>query len=172
MDILQADEGTKFPLSRVLRERAVAFLSPLPFNTEVTYAALSEAIGLDVVGDKRGRNAVLQAGRLLLKEQHKKLVNVRRVGYRIVAPNEQVAVSQAEQKRARRWLKRALATVTHVALNDLTPEEVAKVLTEQARVGLSLSFQRRIGKQVSLPASEQLALPSGAKLVEMFKKRA
>jgi hypothetical protein len=172
MDILRQDEGTKFPTARELRERAIAFLQPLPFDTAVTYAQLTEAIGVDVVLDRRGRQAVLQAGRFILKNSLKKLENIRTRGYRIVRSDEQAACSQNEQRRARRWLKRALETVTYVALDNLTPEDVAKVLTEQARVGLSLSFQRRLSKQKDLPAKDQIALPSGTKLVEMFKKRA
>jgi hypothetical protein len=169
--VLRPNEGTKFPLARVLRNHAITRLRAVAYDEVISYEELSAAIGVDVVLDKRGRTAVLQAARVVLKQDQKKLVNIRTIGYRIVRPNEQVAVSAAEQQRSRRWLKRSLDTVTHVALHTLTPVEVAAVITEQARVALTLSFERKLQKQ-ELPSKDQLLLPSGERLVEMFRKRA
>jgi hypothetical protein len=172
MQILKATEGTKFPLSQVLRERALVHLRRCDFDTIVSYADLTKVVGLDIVEDKRGRHAVLQAARILLREDRKKLVNVKTVGYRIVRPNEQRVVAEGEQRAAVRRFKRALATVTYVHLDQVPPEEQAKLLMDQARIALTLAVQRRLAKQKTFPTRDQLALPSGERLVEMFKKRA
>lgn len=171
MDILKAHEGTKFPLSRILRERATTVIAATDYDQVIPYAVLSEALGVDVVHDKRGRDAVLAAGRDVLKAHRKKIVNVRREGYRVVRSNEQAFVSRAEQKRARRWLRRALDTVTHVALDGLTPEDVAKVLTEQASVALQLSVQKKLQNAKSLPARDQVQMPTGRQLVDFITRK-
>lgn len=169
-ELLRPDEGTRFPLSRVLREKALAALLTCEVDREISYLFLSEAIGLRVQEDRRARHAVLQAGRDLLRSHNLKLVNVRDVGYRIVRPDERVAVSVGERKRSRRWLKRALDTVTYVALADLPPTEVSRILTEQARNALLLSIERRIGKQKVLPPRAELLVPKGADLVKLFER--
>jgi hypothetical protein len=169
-ELLRPGEGTKFPLSRVLREKALAALLTCEIDTLIPYALLTESIGLSVTEDRRAREAVLSAGRVLLREHKLKLVNVRTVGYRLVRPDERVAVSVGERKRSRRWLKRALETVTYVALDGLPAEEVARILTEQARTALLLSIERRIGKQKALPPKSELLVPKGADLVRLFEK--
>src|SRR5580765_8058808 len=137
-EILKPNEGIKFPLSEVLRRRAFDCLVAQPYDAVIPYAALAVAIGLDPQKDHRARRAVLRAGRLLLREHRKKLVNIRSKGYRIVMPGEQADVSQTEQRRAQRQLKRSLETVTFIAQETLTPRQIARIMTEQARVGLQL----------------------------------
>ena len=170
VDILNHDQGTKFPLSAILKERAYTLLSEKDYNTLVGYDELTTALGLDPQLDTRARFAILRAGRDLLRDQKKKLVNVRNLGYRIAQPTEQVTVSQREQARARRWYRRAAATVTHVMLEGLPPTEVAKIMLEQARVGMQLAMSQRLARTKQLPPKEQLALPSSRKLIELFRK--
>lgn len=166
-----SNEGTQFPTMQEMRDRALDVLSRHAFDEVVGYRELTDAIGLNPATSTRARAAVLKAGRTLLREHNKKIINVRNAGYRIVKPNEHVAVSKSEQARARRWLKRSLETVTHVALDDLSPGEVAKVMTEQARSALQLSFSRRIAKQKELPAKQDLELPSASRLIAMMRKK-
>src|SRR4029450_7848164 len=103
VDILEAHDGVKFPLSEVLKRRAYALLVLQPYEALVTYDVLTEAIGLDPRTDPRARSAVLRAGRALLRDDRKKIVNVREVGYRIVKPSEEAEVRWSEQRRARAW---------------------------------------------------------------------
>ena len=169
-DILKHDEGVKFPLSVILRERAYALLSMREHESVVTYEELTTAMGLDPQQDTRARHAVLRAGRLLLREQRKKLLNVRNVGYQIIKPIEQVAASKKEQQRARRWLKRGLETVTHISLENLSPVDIAQIMTEQARAAIQLAMSQRLGRAKVLPPKEQLALPSSRHLVDLFRR--
>ena len=172
MELLKSHEGTKFPLSQVLRERALAFLRTRTVDSGlIGYDDLTAAVGMDTQADTRARHAVLAAAKILLREDNRKLVNVRMAGYRIVPASAHVGGSQAEQKRARRWLRRSLDTVTHVALGELSAVDVAKVLQEQARVAITLSVTKKLARQKTLPEREQIALPSGAKLAEMFKRK-
>ena len=170
MELLKATEGTLFPLTRILRERAVERLKDVPFDTLVTYAELSAAMLLNVQAEARARTAVLWAGRFLLRTEHKQIVNVKLMGYRVIRPNEHVAVSQSQQRRSRRWLRRALETVTHIAIAELRPEEIGKVMTEQARVALSLACTSSLARAKVLPPPDQLnSIPRGAKLLDLLR---
>jgi hypothetical protein len=169
--IEEATSGVRFPLNEALRRRALAVLTAAGFDTVVTYEALTEAMGLDPSQDRRARTAVLRAATTVLKEQHKKLVNLKSVGYRIVRPDEHVTVSQQEQRNARRRLRRSLDTVLYVALAELPPLEVSKVVTEQARLGLLIGLTRRLTRLKVLPPSAQMQLPSGESLLAVFRKK-
>jgi hypothetical protein len=169
--IVPDNEGTQFPLTRLLKEKAYQRLSVTPFDTLITYAEWIELLTLDPRTDRRARGAILWAGRKVLDEQSKKVINERLTGYRICRPNEHAAQGERERKRARRWLRVSLQTVTHVALESLTPTEVAKVMTEQSRAALTLAFATRVGKMKELPAREQMALPSSQKLVDMMTRK-
>ena len=171
VDILEAHDGVKFPLSEVLKRRAYTLLVAQPYEAVVTYEALAEAIGLDPRTDDRARSAVLRAGRALLHDDRKKIVNVREIGYRIVKPSEQADVALNEQRRARRWYARALNTATYVALENLSPADVARIMTEQARIGLLLGMARRLGKVKTLPDRAQMVLPSKDRLVDLFRRK-
>lgn len=168
---LRPDEGTQFPTMQEMCAAAYAELAAHAYNTTVTYTELAGVMGIDPQRNMRARTAVLKAGRRLLREQNKKIVNVRNEGYRIVQPNEQVGVSQREQARARRWLRESLKTVTHVALDNLSPTEIAKVMTEQARVAIQVSMARRLVRMKELPPKDEIALPSPNRLLEMMRKK-
>ncbi len=170
--VFQSNEGTQFPTTAEMTARAYELLSVRPVDALVSYGELATALGLDPSLDNRARGAVLRAGRRLLIEQRKKVVNVRTVGYRIIKPTEHVGVSQNEQKKARRWLREALKTVTHVALEGLTPTEVARVMTEQARAAIALTMARRVTRAKELPTRGDLHLPSTARLVDMMTRKA
>jgi hypothetical protein len=167
---LEAHEGTQFPTTREMRMKALTLLSGFTFDTIVTYQQFTDTLGLNPALDRRARSAVLQAGRDLLKAQNKKLVNVKTEGYRIIRPNEHKSVSQSQQRSARRKLRDALQTVTHVALENLTPKEVAEVMLEQARTALQLNMTRRVAKMTGLPSKDELHMPSSAKLLSMMRK--
>ncbi len=167
---LDAREGTQFPTAKEMRRRAFELLVARPFDTLVRYQEFAAALGLDPQSDQRARSAVLAAGRDLLKQHQKKIVNVKTEGYRIIRPNEHRAVSQAQQRGARRRLRDALQTVTYVALDQLTPEEIAGLMIEQARAAIQLALTKKLAKVKQLPAKQELALPSGRKLVEMMRK--
>jgi hypothetical protein len=169
-EILQPGEGPLFPTTAELKARALALLTDRARDTVVSYGELTDALGMNV-RETRARGAVLWAGHRLLMLEQKKLVNIRNVGYRIVKPQEHVGVSQQEQRRARRWLRRSLATVTHVALEDLTATEVAKLMTEQARAALAIAFQKQLSKAKALPPRKELHVPPTPQLVEMLKRK-
>lgn len=169
-ELLQPHEGPTFPTMRELTDRAYAVLADRSFNTTITYGEFHEALDVNPAIDRRARAAVLKAGKLLQREHKKKLVNIRTVGYRIIKPTEHVEVSQGEQRRARRWLRESLKTVTHVALEDLQPTDIARVMTEQARAAIQVAMTRSLARTKALPSRDQLCLPSATKLLEMMRK--
>jgi len=168
MDILRAHDGTKFPLSEVLFIRALERLRNEPYDALITYDDFAQALSLSPEKDERARRAVLRAGKTLLRECQKKIVCVRTVGYRIVKPNEQAAVSNTERARARRMMRRALQTVTYVHMADLTAEEMAKLLLEQARVGLQLAMCTRIERAKEIPTRQMLKIPPTQELLKFM----
>lgn len=167
---LQPHEGTQFPTTKEMRQRAYDLLAPLAFDTTVSYVQFTEALGLNPANDDRARRAVLQAGRDILKSHNKKLVNVKTEGYRILRPNEQSHRSDAEARRGRRQFKRALETATFVAMEHLTPAEIADTLQTQARRAIEVALTKKIGRAKELPPSSELHLPSSSKLVEMMRR--
>lgn len=170
-ETLNANEGTQFPTMAEMRKRVFELLAPRPYDTLITYAEFEAVLQLNPADDRRARSAVLKAARDLLQQQDKKLVNVRNEGYRIIRPNEHQNVSRHQQQRARRRLRDALETVTHIALDKLTPTEVAQVMLEQARVGIQLAITKRFARAKQLPPRNELHLPSAMKLVDMMRKK-
>ena len=170
-EVLKPKEGTQFPTRREMAAWAKAYLHDQDFDTIVTYADLTTVLGLDPQRDPRARSSVLKAGRDLLREDHKKLVNLRNVGYRIIKPNEHANQSRRENVRARRRLREALATVTYVAMERLTPAETVDALMEQARVAIQVGIHARLRRIKQLPPRNELKLPSASKLVDMMRRR-
>lgn len=170
-EALQPNEGTQFPTIAEMRGRALELLRERPYDSLIAYEEFAQAIGVNPMTDRRGRSAVLKAGRDLLAAHNKKIINVREQGYRIIRPNEHAVVSQSEQRRARRLFKQSLQTVTHVALDHLTPTEIAQVMMEQARSALQVAMAKRLSRAKALPPRCELKLPSTSKLVEMMRKK-
>jgi hypothetical protein len=172
MNVLRDGEGTKFPLSRELREKAIEFLRFCDYDVLVPYDRWRALFnGLDPRADKRARTAILKAGTIILREERKRVVCIRNEGYRVVRPSEQVTVSQSESARARRMMKRALQTVTYVALEKLTPEETATVLLEQARAAVAVAFNARARRMKTLPPAPEIVVPKSKALVEFITKK-
>src|SRR5262245_26575192 len=144
--MLPVEQPKKFPTIAEMQGKALALLLEQTDLVIVGYAQWTEVLGLNPAEDRRARTAVLKAGRVLLHEHNRRLVNVRTEGYQIVKPSDHVGVSQGEQRRSRRWLRRALATVTHVALDKLTPQEVARVMIEQSRTALAYGMLVKISR--------------------------
>jgi hypothetical protein len=159
-----------FPTVKEMARWAYDYLKPLPFGREITYVELTSVITMRA-DSHRGRTAVLRAGRQLLRDESKLLVNVRGQGYQIARPNEHAAQAVRFRAGARRRLRRALDAVVHIALDGLSPKEVTEVLAEQVRSGLTLAFERRLGRRKALPAPNQTALPSGEKLLSLITKK-
>jgi glutathione S-transferase len=169
--VLKSGEGAQFPTAKEFIAWALAFLTDQPFGRVITYAELASVLTVNPAEDHRARSALLRAGRVLQREHHKQIVNVRNVGYRVIEPKDHVGVSRAQNRRAIRRLRESLATATYVAMESLTPAETAEVLMQQARVAIQVGLCTRVTKAKVVPPREQVHLPSGAKLLEMMRRR-
>src|ERR1035441_6366373 len=105
--VLPPGEGTQFPLTHILREKALNAILAVGEDKLIPYALLDEALGLPVQKDKRARTAILSIRRMLLRDHNYKLINVRDSGYRLARPNERAGISISERKRSQRILKGA-----------------------------------------------------------------
>lgn len=171
MKLLADGEGTKFPLSRILRERALVLLRSWGEDKEIPYAALNAALGADVEHDHRARKAVLAAGEVLLRDDQRGIENVRAVGYRIYRADEHRRVAKGREKSGLRRFRKAAEILTATALDSLSPSEVALVLTDQARVAITLAVHRKLNRQRTLPPKADIEVPKGRALIAMFTKR-
>ena len=170
MSAFLVEKPKAFPARAEMRAAALALLRTKHHGDVVTYRELSGVVTVDAQSE-RGRSAILRAGRTLLLDQDRLLINVRGVGYRVAHPGEHSGESKRLQKHAVRRLNRALATVVHVAMQAMSPEERARTIQEQVRAGLMLGVSRRLTKTRTLPAAPIRALPSGAQLVALSTKK-
>lgn len=164
-----AERPKDFPIRQDLIRRALDLLRTKNYGDLITYNEVGVALTVDG-HSPRAQDAVRAAGRKLLQDDNKLLVNVRDRGYQIARPNEHAPEAARLRQAARRRLRRAVDSVVHVALDSLTPQEVAAVLTEQVRAGLTLAFERRVSRVKSLPQPKQSALPSGKAFLQMITK--
>lgn len=89
----------------------------------VTYDEMGEALDLDPVKDRpKIQSAVRKAGDVLLKVHKHAIVSVPNVGYRVVRPEEHLAIAQGKGRRAERSLSKGHQVVTNVDFNGLEAE--------------------------------------------------
>jgi hypothetical protein len=164
--IIQPGEG--FPTASVLRRRAYDLLVTIPFGAQVRYGTLTEALGVPAT-ERRGRSAILAAGRDLLRHERHLLVNVRGVGYQIAFPAEHVDDSRRRSRNGNRMLSRAHEVVMRVIIEHLTDAEKLKLIEQQTRSGLALIAARGLSNQrVKIPPSLKATGPTGRELVRLL----
>lgn len=90
------------------------------FTYDELRTALSEGASRSfTVADVRG--IVGQAYTRLLREQQRAIHSVRGVGYRIAHANEQTGLALSRKRRADTQIKAGLATLEHVAWDEMSP---------------------------------------------------
>lgn len=167
-ELVAPGQAPTFPLMRDLIARAYTFLESQAVGSRFNYALLSATIGADAQG--RGREAVLKAGRKLLREHSTLMLNVRSYGYELVAANAHAREAARQYARADTRIKRGVAVVTHVKFDELSDQERAQTLTQQTRGVLLLGINRRLSRRPSLPEKANTHIPTGAELVKLFMK--
>lgn len=162
-----------FPTFRELRRLARIALDRLGFGEQISYAALSEALGVPA-NQQRGRAAVLAAGRELLRDGRPRLlVNVRNAGYQIARPNEHADVSKRAHGLINKRLARNHAIVTHVLMEweGWTDSERAILIEQQTRTALALIASRKVANpRTPIPPTTVASVPSGRELVRLLTK--
>jgi hypothetical protein len=89
-----------------------------------TYDALSEALGAAAQRSYSTRDVqqiVRTALARLLKEQQRRLHNVRTVGYRLAPASEHMTLARYDKRRADAQLLRGLETLRHVRWDEMEP---------------------------------------------------
>lgn len=152
------------PRSTVLVDMLVRALSPMEYGEVVGYEQIRRVIFEDPQGP-RGRAVAIRAGRRLLREHQKLLVNVRGHGYQIAEPREHLSQSKRVQAFARRRQRRALAILVHAEVEKLTPAERQAVDEETNRVRLKLALEKTLSRAKALPAAKD-AMPNLAALLK------
>jgi hypothetical protein len=163
--------GANEPRISVLADRVYEALSQRQHGTLVTYHEFRLMLFEDPQG-KRCRSAILRAGKRLLREQQKLLVNVRGKGYQLAMPNEHSAESKRVQQHGRRRYRRALEIVVNAEMEKLSPQERQQVDEQANRMRLILAAEKNIAKATVLPSSGDIVIPSGKRLAALLTESA
>jgi hypothetical protein len=92
------------------------------FTYDVLIESLSE--GLPKPADKsRVYKAVGAANRVFLTERSRYLAVVRNSGYRVITAAEHGRIATKKRETANRYIKRGVAVLQHVRLDELTPTQ-------------------------------------------------
>lgn len=94
--------------------------SPPRVNAVITYAELTAILGRDFC---KARAPIYDAERRLLTDDRRMLVNVRGVGYRIAEAREHITAANANQRRAKRQIRKGVAKLQHTDRSALTHDE-------------------------------------------------
>ena len=117
-----------------------------PPGTVVTYEELGDILGRDFLAD---RAPWYQARGHVLRDASRAFVNIPGVGYRIVVADDHTVVAGKHEKRARRQVRSAVSTLTHVRLEEMTPSR--RKQRDEHLIGLARVEQtmRQLGKKVN-----------------------
>lgn len=138
-------------------------LGELQVGDVLRYDALDEILARSFLEEGAKRNPMDRARRELEEADHRTVMAVPGVGYRIVEPREHLTLAGSHQQRSRRQIVRAQQKLTSTeitALNDLERRrhdemmaQVGHLLSEQRRAGLRLSRIERALDSVRRPAT-------------------
>ena len=111
-------------------------LKGVSIGAEVSYRALSDAIGRDVTGP--GRGSLNSARRIAIRDHGAAFMVVRSQGLRRVPPEEAAQIGAGARRKVRRTAYRALRDMRCLveASNGLSPEAQRKVSAEVSALGL------------------------------------
>lgn len=155
------------PRVSVLADMLVDALAKADFGAVFSFQDLRKVIFEDPQSS-RGNSAIQRAKRKLLREFSKSLVSVRGKGYQIAYPREQHSGSVRKIKASRRRQREALALVTHVEMEKLTPQERQQVSEASNRYALMLAINTRLARTKALPVVSNAQLPSGKQLAALL----
>lgn len=123
------------------RELLVETVDAAAPDTILSYESLASLLDVDSRADLQ--SAVNAAKRSVEVHTSKALVAVRNVGYRIVRPDEHVALAVLHQRKSRRQVKRAKSKVDHIDLSALTPDQRTAVIAAGMVLAAQQDFERR-----------------------------
>lgn len=99
-------------------------LSQREMGETITYDEICQMF--EFVGDDAtmlAQSVVNQALKRFEKECQRTLVNVRKIGYRIAFPGEQIQAAKVHQLKARRQVWKGASRINNIDRNKMTPEE-------------------------------------------------
>jgi len=97
-----------------------------PVGRLFSYDQLRSLTGFDVKGVDRG--VIYDANRKLLTECNKMLKNVRKTGYKIATPQEQLSAGVFRRTRARRQVDKGTVELSNLDVSRLSQEERTRQL--------------------------------------------
>lgn len=166
--IAKPNEPRVSSLARMIVEAVADY----DYGTLIDYAAFKKII-FENPQANRGRAAILQAKKRLLRERNKLLVNVKEQGYRIVQPLEHRNQSNRLDARARQRQRRALDILVHCEESLLTPGERRQNEEAGLRLRLKLAIDKNISKATlqGTGANAALVIPSGKQLAKLLQQK-
>jgi hypothetical protein len=126
--------------ARSRRDMALELLAGVDYDGILPYEEIEAALE---VGRETGQQAVGAAKPELERLHNKAVVAIPNVGYRVVRPNEHMALAVVHQRKSVRALKRSLSKVNHVDAAQLTDGERAAVTLAATGIAMQLDYIRR-----------------------------
>lgn len=123
------------------RELLIEAVDAATPDTILTYESLASLLNVDSRAGVQG--AVNGAKRSVEVNTSKALVAVKNIGYRIVRPDEHVALAVLHQKKSRRQVKRAKSKVDHIDLSALSQDQRTAVIAAGMVLAAQQDFERR-----------------------------
>lgn len=159
------------PRVSAMADTIVRHVLTLEHGTLLTYADLRRLI-FENPQKQRGRAAILQARKRLLRDAHKLLVNIRDKGYQIARPNEHVGESRRVDGYARRRVRWALAITANAEMEKLTPQERQQVEEQVNRLRLKLAIDKNMAKaRISTSEPGEIVIPTGRRLAALLQEK-
>lgn len=111
-----------------------------PFSTLYTFEDLNRITGKDT---RESRGMIYKVNKLLLKNDKKMLVNVKKAGYKIGLPEEQMKHGVGRNVRAKRQLDKGVLELTNIDSSRMSEEEKTRMIHMLNRYQSALSIIRK-----------------------------
>lgn len=134
------------PIGTQARWRAVyALLTPLQVNDMLTYERIGQELNLDPVADRHILQMSMRRAAREFEEQNKHSLDVvPNIGYRVVAPPENLVLAKRQQRRAGRSLARGHSKAVNVDLSNVEPEIRSAFQVVAQAFSLQMEMNRRL----------------------------
>lgn len=116
-----------------------------PVGATITYEQLSGACGTDFTSNRTG---FAKAVKVLEREEHRTLVCITNIGYRVAAASEHEGLARNRQRRSRRQIDRAVSLVANVHKDELDPEQAKRLEAMETTLRAHSDMLRRISTRV------------------------
>jgi DNA anti-recombination protein RmuC len=119
-------------------------LADLGVGQTVTYEDLSSWVGHDI---RENRSPYYQAVKKLREKEHRTLVNVQGVGYKVVDATQHGEIARHHTQKANRQVTKARHVLSNTDYNDLPPEIAQRFQAQEQKLGNLQTLTRSLARR-------------------------